>query len=50
MSGIGGPPELSEFVDLAGVKITCVPQKWTEEQSLALPEIPWEEEPLAFRL
>jgi hypothetical protein len=54
MSGIGGlfsrGSERAEFVNLADVDITCVPQKWTLEQSLALPEIPWEEEPLAFRL
>jgi len=54
MRGIGGlfsrGSEKAEFVDLAAVNITCVPQKWTEEQSLALPEILWEEEPLAFRL
>jgi hypothetical protein len=53
MSGIGGlfspGSELAEFVNLACVNITCVPQKWTEEQSLGLPEIPWEEEPVAFR-
>src|SRR6266481_1777333 len=40
--------ELAEFVNLACVNITCVPQEWTEEQSLGLPEIPWEEESLAF--
>jgi hypothetical protein len=54
MSGIGGlfspRDELAEFVNSACVNITCVPQKWTVEQSLGLPEIPWEEEPLAFRL
>jgi hypothetical protein len=54
MNGIGGMfgqgPKRAEFVNLAGVEITCVPQKWTEERSLALPEIPWEEDPLAFRL
>lgn len=57
MSGIGGigalfsqGSELAEFVNLAYVNITCVPKKWTEEQSLGLAEIPWEDEPLAFRL
>jgi len=39
----------AEFVNLADVHITCVPQQWTQEESLELPEIPWEEEPLAFR-
>jgi hypothetical protein len=54
MSGFGaifgGPPKRADFVNLADVEITCVPKKWTQEQSLTLPEIPWEEDSLAFRL
>jgi hypothetical protein len=54
MSGFYGLPSAgskrAEFVNLAGVNIICVPQKWTHDHSLALPEIPWEEDPLAFRL
>lgn len=41
-----GESEIAEFVNLAHVQITCVPR--TEEQSLALPEIPWLEEPPKF--
>jgi len=41
--GFGGS-ERAEFVNLADVNITCVPQEWTKEQSLALSEIPWEED------
>ena len=52
--GLGGifgrHSEMAEFVNLADVKITCVPRKWTEELSLDLPEMDWEDEPLAFRL
>lgn len=42
--------ERAEFVNLADVDITCVPQEWTQEHSLSLSEIPWEQEPLEFRL
>jgi hypothetical protein len=45
-----GFPGRAEFVDLDKVEITCVPQEWTQSLALALPEIPWEEERLPFRL
>ena len=48
ISGIGAMfgagSERAELVNLADVEITCVPRKWTQERSLALPEIPWEED------
>jgi hypothetical protein len=45
-----GEPARGEFVNLADVTITCVAQDWTKEMSLSLPDIPWEEDPLIFRL
>jgi len=42
--------ERAEFVSLSGVDITCVPSELYTRWFPALPEIPWEEDPLAFRL
>ncbi len=42
--------ERAEFVSLAGLDITCVPSELYTRWFPALPEIPWEEDPLAFRL
>jgi len=47
---LGGETGRAEFVNLADVDITCVPQEWTKAQGLLLLEIPWEEVPLAFRV
>ncbi len=47
LSLLSRAPELAEFVNLAHVQITCVPKKWTEKY-LALPEIPWCEDPKEF--
>jgi hypothetical protein len=54
MSGIsklfGATSERAEFVNLAQVQITCVPSELTKDWSPSVPEVPWEEDPLAFRL
>jgi hypothetical protein len=42
--------ERAEFVNLAEVNITCVPNELYKDWSPPLPEIPWEEDPLAFLL
>ncbi len=40
----------AEFVNLAEVNITCVANELYKDWSPPLPEIPWEEDPLASRL
>lgn len=40
----------AEFVNLEHVEITCVPNVFYRDRFPELPEIPWEEDPLAFRL
>ncbi len=52
--GIGamfsGRSKRAEFVNQANVNITCVPNELYRDWSPALPEIPWEDDPLAFSL
>jgi hypothetical protein len=51
MSGLlPGHFQRAEFVSLADVDITCVPSELYTRWFPALPEIPWVEDPLAFRL
>ena len=45
-----GNSERAEFVNLAEVNITCVPSELYKDWSPPLPEISWEDDPLAFRL
>jgi hypothetical protein len=52
--GILDSDEKADFVDLTQVNITCVPSSlykhFLQERFPDLQEIPWEEDPLAFRL
>jgi hypothetical protein len=54
VSGIAGlygaADERAEFVNLADVTISCVPNALSKELLPDLPETPWTEDPLAFRL
>jgi hypothetical protein len=50
IAGLFAGSERAEYVNLAGVNITCVPQKLALLQYPSLPDIPWEEDPLSFRL
>jgi hypothetical protein len=54
MSGIAGlydaGDERAEFVNLADVNITCVPNALYQDQFPDMQEFPWAEDPLAFRL
>ena len=48
MSGIYGlfsrSSKRAEFVNLAEVRITCVPQRWIQDLFPGLAEIPWAED------
>jgi hypothetical protein len=44
------PPGRAEFVNLADVNITCVPNALYQEHFPDIQEFPWAEDPLAFRL
>jgi hypothetical protein len=54
LSSLFAYDEMAEFVDLDQVTVTCVPSSlykaMLQERFPDIVEIPWEEDPLAFRL
>jgi hypothetical protein len=46
--GLASADDRAEFVNLADVNITCVPNSLCRDWSPPLPEIPWEDDPLTF--